>query len=230
MRLAILFLPTLLSGALFLAGCDTDEEAELVVPEGSGNGNGGGGGGGGGSESGLIDPNTIDITSEGIFSCDGDGTDFVVYDSTSMQSQILSTNTQTVSLCQFMNFEDDPTLVQVQMYGMSIAGTDATQQEMDTYFTPGNRPYSLAVGTTPGAFISIVRDQSDMGTWYQSNLAPQPSSSYFTITDAQGWMDGSIYKVKVRAIFQCEMRSVSGSNTMECVDGIFVGDFTSDHI
>ncbi len=221
---AALFLVSLISS------CDKDEEAEVVVSEVDVDtgGNGGNGGGGGGSNAGLIDPASIDITSEGLFSCDGGGTDFVVYDSTGFQQQLFTTTPLTVTSCQFLNFNGEPYSVQIQLYGMSIVGPDATQAEMDAFFAPGDRPYSMAAGTTPGAFISIVRESSDMTTWYQTNLNAQPSSSNFTITDAQGYMDGAIYKVKIRATFTCKMWSVQGSNSMDCVDGIFVGDFTSD--
>lgn len=67
-----------------------------------------------------------------------------------------------------------------------------------------------------------------MTTWYRTNLDPRPGSSYFTITDAQGWMDVTVHKVKVRAIFKCQMWSVLGDNTIDRVDGIFVGGLTSD--
>ena len=207
-------------------GCDKEEEAELVVPETVDDT--GGGGGGGGTNTGLIDPDDITIDSEGLFSCDGSGTDYVIYDSTGLVQQLFITTPATVTSCQFVNFEGEPYSTQIQFYGMSIAGTDATQEEMDAFFAPGTRSFSLAAGLTPGAFIAINREATDMTTWYQTNVNPQPSSSFFTITDAQGWMDGPVYKVKVRAVFQCMMWSVSGGNEMQCVDGIFVGDFTSD--
>lgn len=223
--------------ALPFTSCEKEEEADPVYINGGGGGGTGGTGGTGrtggtggtgGSGSGAVDPDDISIDSEAIFSCDGGGTDYVCYDSTSLVQQLFTTSPTSVTSCNFTNFSGVPYAAQIQMYGLDIAGADATPAEMDAFFAPGERDFSLAVGTTPGAFVAIIEDSGDMSTWYRSNLNAQPASSHFTITDAEGWMDGSIYKVKVRAVFQCRMWSVSGGNSMDRVDGIFVGDFTSD--
>lgn len=220
------FLLIMVLTSVAITSCDKDQEAEDASPEqpALNGGNGGGGGGGGVS---LINPDSIGIDDEPIFACNGSGTNFVMHDSTSFAFAQLLTNPLTVTSCAFLDSDGDPYSMTIQLYGMTIAGTDATQAEMDAFFVPGTRNYILTPGTTPGVLLSIWRDSSDPGQAFQTNIHAQPASSSFTITDVHGFMDGGFYKVRVRATFKCQMWSVLGSTTMQCVDGIFVGDFTS---
>ncbi|MBL7962237.1 MAG: hypothetical protein JNM31_00200 [Flavobacteriales bacterium] len=209
------------------SGCDKEQEADKVYLNGTGGTGGGGGGtggGGGGTNSGPVDPATIDINSEPIWACDGNGTDYVCYDSTSWHSQLLSIMTSNAAISQFA-LGDVPYAAQVQLYGFTWSGADPTQAEMDAFFAPGARPFT-DLSLSPGVLISMTPSMSG-NPIYQSNLGAQPSSSSFTITDVQPYPFGSFAGVKVRAVWQCTLKSTSGSD-VQCVDGIFVGYFTGD--
>lgn len=210
-----------------LSGCEKDQEAEKVTVAGgpgSGGSGGGGGGGGGGGNVGPHDPNDIDINSEPIWSCDGDGTDYVMYDSTSWHSTLLTTAGSDACLSQF-GLGDMPYLAQVQAYGINYSGPDATQAELEAFFAVGPRSFA---GLSMSSGIMISMAPNDTGSpVYQTNLATQPGTSFFTITDVEPYPFGPQAGVKVRAIWQCTMKS-TGGDELECVDGIFVGYFTGD--
>ena len=215
--------------AIPFVSCEKDEEADPIYINGNGPGSGGTGGTGGtGGEgnTGAVDPVDIDVNSDPIFSCDGDNVDYVIYDSTSMHSTFLTTSGGGTAVSQFSNASGVPDVAQVQLLGFSWAGASPTPAEMDAFFAPGTRSFSELPGT-PGVMINIIIDDTDMWSWYQSNVQAQPTESTFTITDAEPYDDGSgTYQLKVRATFNCMMWNYAADD-MVCVDGVFVGYFTS---
>lgn len=217
-----------LAMAVPFVSCEKEEEADPIYINGNtpGSGGTGGTGGSGGTNTGAVDPDDIDIGSDPIFSCDGDNVDYVIYTATSMHSTFLTTSGGGTAVSQFSNASGVPDVAQVQLWGFDWAGASPTPAEMDDFFAPGPRSFSQLPGT-PGVMIAIIIDDTDTWSWYQSNVQAQPAESNFTITDAEPYDDGSgVYKLKVRATFQCTLWNYA-SDDMECVDGIFIGYFTS---
>lgn len=152
----------------------------------------------------------------------------MLYDSTSWHTALLSNyagNTQAVS--QF-GLGDMPYLANVSFFGFTWAGADATQAEMDAFFTTGSR----SIGTGPGPSVGlgmVLDDSGDFDAFFQMSYVPvQPSSAFFNVTDVEPYDDSTgAAGVKLRAIWQCTLSNPSGV-TKECVDGVFVGYFTGN--
>ncbi len=213
------------------SSCEKDQEAATVHPTGGGpSGGSGGSGGGGGSQTGPVDPDSIDIGSEPIWSCDGSGTDYVLYDSTSWHSALLSNAGGATQAVSQFGFGIMPYLTNVSFYGFTWTGADATQAEMDMFFTTGTKTFGMG----PSASVSIsmaVDDSGDINSIYQTSfVASQPAGSHFTVTDVQPYDDGSgSAGIKMRATWQCRLQNANG-DAKDCVDGIFVGYFTGNAI